>query len=119
MHGLRWLFICFLTILAASGHGKNGSEPVPEAPAVAVPAPASEITPEKAASNQKKSTFRPYSFVAGKRIVEFGKPGVVSSKCSGCHGINGIATSPKFPNLAGQKLNYLIATMRAFKRRAT
>jgi cytochrome c553 len=35
--------------------------------------------------------------------------------CSACHGLTGNATSPNFPNLAGQTPAYLAAQLRAFK----
>jgi len=35
--------------------------------------------------------------------------------CSNCHGIEGRATSPNFPNLAGQQANYFIAQMKQFR----
>ncbi|CAN5913674.1 c-type cytochrome [soil metagenome] len=36
--------------------------------------------------------------------------------CSNCHGMAGSATSPNFPNLAGQTEPYVIAQLHAFKR---
>lgn len=36
--------------------------------------------------------------------------------CANCHGIDGNATSPNFPNLAGQQEAYFIAQMNGFKR---
>lgn len=35
--------------------------------------------------------------------------------CSLCHGVDGLATSPNFPNLAEQQPNYFIAQMKQFK----
>ena len=35
--------------------------------------------------------------------------------CAACHGANGISTSPQFPNLAGQKQEYLILQLKAFR----
>ena len=35
--------------------------------------------------------------------------------CSNCHGVTGIATSPNFPNLAGQTEAYVIAQLNGFK----
>ena len=45
--------------------------------------------------------------VAGKARVE--------SVCSACHGINGISASPAFPNLAGQKEDYVRAALTAYR----
>lgn len=38
-----------------------------------------------------------------------------SAVCAGCHGANGISQAGIFPNLAGQKAEYLIAQLVAFK----
>jgi len=35
--------------------------------------------------------------------------------CAACHGVDGIGTGPTFPNLAGQKEDYLVAQLKAFK----
>lgn len=34
--------------------------------------------------------------------------------CIGCHGANGIAVVPTFPNLAGQKASYLITAVASY-----
>jgi len=38
-----------------------------------------------------------------------------SATCSGCHGSNGIAIAPNFPNLAGQKFTYLVNAITAYQ----
>lgn len=38
-----------------------------------------------------------------------------SVTCMGCHGENGIGMSTIFPNLAGQKKDYLVSQLMAFK----
>lgn len=35
--------------------------------------------------------------------------------CIACHGANGVAIAPTYPNLAGQKAPYIVAQMQAFK----
>ncbi len=35
--------------------------------------------------------------------------------CAACHGINGIATNPMWPNLAGQNEIYLLKQIKAFR----
>ncbi len=35
--------------------------------------------------------------------------------CSGCHGAKGVSAIPSYPNLAGQKAQYLAAQLRAYK----
>jgi cytochrome c553 len=38
-----------------------------------------------------------------------------SVTCIGCHGANGISAVPLYPNLAGQKEQYLIVSMKAYR----
>ena len=38
-----------------------------------------------------------------------------SSTCAACHGPNGISTTPIWPNLAGQKDQYLVKQLKAFR----
>lgn len=35
--------------------------------------------------------------------------------CAGCHGADGIATNPAYPNLAGQNAQYLVSSMKAYQ----
>lgn len=44
---------------------------------------------------------------AGKRLSD--------GSCGACHGQNGIGIIPLYPNLAGQKREYLAAQLRAFR----
>ncbi|WP_299080453.1 cytochrome c [uncultured Paraglaciecola sp.] len=38
-----------------------------------------------------------------------------STTCGACHGGNGISIIPMYPNLAGQKEQYLVLQMKAFR----
>jgi cytochrome c553 len=38
-----------------------------------------------------------------------------SSMCAGCHGMNGVSSNPGYPNLAGQKQQYLVKALKAYK----
>ncbi len=38
-----------------------------------------------------------------------------SAMCAACHGANGISQIPMYPNLAGQKSQYLVKQLKAFK----
>lgn len=35
--------------------------------------------------------------------------------CAGCHGQDGVATNPAYPNLAGQNAPYLVAAIKAYQ----
>ena len=35
--------------------------------------------------------------------------------CAACHGANGIATIPGYPNLAGQNAAYIVSSLKAYK----
>jgi len=56
-------------------------------------------------------TFVSASALAGD--VEAGR--IKSAMCASCHGVNGISMSPLWPNLAGQKEQYLIKQIKAFR----
>lgn len=38
-----------------------------------------------------------------------------SAVCAACHGQNGISMNPAWPNLAGQKEEYIVIQLRAFR----
>ena len=38
-----------------------------------------------------------------------------SSTCVACHGANGVSNNPIYPDLAGQKEQYLVKQMKAFR----
>ena len=38
-----------------------------------------------------------------------------ASGCSACHGLNGMATNPAYPNLAGQKDQYLAKALKDYR----
>jgi len=39
----------------------------------------------------------------------------LATACAACHGSNGVSANPLWPNLAGQKAEYLAKQMRDFK----
>lgn len=49
------------------------------------------------------------------QAAEPGVEALVKNRCATCHGADGNATSPIFPSLAGQNLEYLIKQMQDFK----
>ncbi|HVC37180.1 MAG TPA: cytochrome c [Gammaproteobacteria bacterium] len=44
---------------------------------------------------------------AGKKLF--------NATCAACHGGNGISIATIYPNLAGQKMDYLVAQLKAFR----
>ena len=38
-----------------------------------------------------------------------------AASCAGCHGADGISANPLWPNLAGQKVAYLVKQLKAFR----
>src|SRR5882724_7929879 len=56
--------------------------------------------------------LRPAGAAVG--IQTASKPEGIES-CEACHGVNGITPNPNIPNLAGQKAEYLVAQLKAFK----
>lgn len=53
----------------------------------------------------------PMAAIAGD--VEAGK--AKAAVCAACHGKNGIAQIPGYPNLAGQNEQYLVSALKAYK----
>ena len=55
-----------------------------------------------------------------ERSRDLGNPAIAGSvlaqqTCSMCHGVTGVATSPNFPNLAGQTEGYVVAQLTEFR----
>lgn len=58
------------------------------------------------------------SFTFISAVAMAGDPAAGEQKartCAGCHGTEGISMSPIYPNLAGQKEQYFISAMQAYK----
>ena len=55
-----------------------------------------------------------WSLFAGAADEQVGKK-LSDGSCAACHGQNGIGIIPLYPNLAGQKREYLIAQLKAFR----
>jgi len=51
------------------------------------------------------------SMAAGDAAAGKGK----SAICAACHGANGVSSIANYPNLAGQKADYILAQLQAFK----
>ena len=47
-----------------------------------------------------------------------GKPPEKAAQCAACHGQNGVAAAPNFPNLAGQHQDYLRHALEQYKSQA-
>jgi len=60
------------------------------------------------------ATVMACSRVAGAADEQAGKK-LSDATCAACHGQNGIGIIPLYPNLAGQKREYLAAQLRAFR----
>lgn len=56
--------------------------------------------------------------VLGATGANAGNPDAGKTKaaiCAGCHGQNGISAIPNYPNLKGQKEQYLVKALRAYR----
>lgn len=53
----------------------------------------------------------PFSAQAGDAAAGKAK----AAACAACHGANGIATNPTYPNLAGQNAAYIESALKAYK----
>jgi cytochrome c553 len=54
-----------------------------------------------------------FCFQASAGDIESGK--AKAGVCAACHGGNGISQIPMYPNLAGQKEQYLVIQLKAFR----
>ncbi len=51
-------------------------------------------------------------------VLAEGDPAAGKAKagtCAGCHGAEGVSMAPIYPNLAGQKAQYLVSALKAYK----
>lgn len=55
------------------------------------------------------------TLITGSAIANQGKTDYESLGCVGCHGMNGIAASPAYPNLAGQNAQYTIDQLKKYQ----
>jgi len=57
--------------------------------------------------------------ITGMSVTLAGDPKAATDKaktlCAGCHGPEGISTNPLWPNLAGQKEQYLVKAMKDYR----
>lgn len=47
--------------------------------------------------------------------IQSGQTKSVQKQCISCHGLKGISNSPLYPNIAGQKREYLTSSLQAYK----
>jgi cytochrome c553 len=65
-----------------------------------------------------KQTIVGLASVLAASIAVAQEPNALQSKlreCAGCHGLDGISIAPTMPNLAGQKEQYLITALTAYR----
>jgi cytochrome c553 len=57
--------------------------------------------------------------ISGISAAQAGDPKAATEKaetvCAGCHGPDGISTNPLWPNIAGQKEQYLIKALKEYR----
>lgn len=56
--------------------------------------------------------------LATLKPAEGGSPPEKAAQCVACHGPNGVAPAPNFPNLAGQHEDYLVQALEQYKTQA-
>ncbi|MGE8280319.1 MAG: c-type cytochrome [Stenotrophomonas sp.] len=103
-----------LWLIAALAAAGSQADP-PAAPPAAADAPAPPAAPTETSAAPTKPLarldLRRAHAPAGDAQAGKGK----SEVCSACHGADGIAITPAFPNLAGQKADYLYWALHAYK----
>lgn len=73
------------------------------------------ISSQSFASENTSKTDTTSKASADSKLSDVEKGKVKSGICSACHGANGKATAPIYPNLAGQSKAYLISALTAYK----
>ncbi len=66
----------------------------------------------------KKALVITFALLASSGLHAAGNAAAGQAKaaaCTACHGANGVAITPTYPNLAGQKAAYMVAQLKAFK----
>ncbi len=55
------------------------------------------------------------SLAFGAQAADVAAGKAKAATCAGCHGVNGISAVPMYPNLAGQKAQYIVKQLKDFK----
>ncbi len=63
----------------------------------------------------KSSQYPPEPFVKAAMASKDGSGQQIASWCGGCHGDGGISQSQYIPHLAGQRLEYLVGELKAYR----
>ena len=54
-------------------------------------------------------------FAHGALSADIASGKAKAAGCTGCHGLNGVSTNPAYPNLAGQKDQYLAKAIKDYR----
>jgi cytochrome c553 len=54
-------------------------------------------------------------FAAGVNAADAAAGKAKAASCAGCHGLTGMSNNPMYPNLAGQKENYLVKSIKDYR----
>ena len=68
---------------------------------------AAQLAPIQPGDEMRTLSAGPTDIAEGKHLAE--------TNCAGCHGANGISTTPGIPNLAGQRPAYLYLELKAYQ----
>lgn len=108
------------TIPNGQAEAPSGADPIaPEIAAAQVATPAHEADSQQASDRADTAPVR-HDFVDLRRIRpitgDIAAGQAKSASCVACHGANGVALSPAFPNLAGQRADFIYWQLVEFKR---
>jgi cytochrome c553 len=119
LQNLAAYFSSFTTVLGTGAATDQAAVPLMASPEITGPAgsaeTASEGSPEKSAEvvAEPAPAAAPAQAAAGPGDATSGQ--TKSAACAACHGADGRGTTPLFPNLNGQKPEYLAVQLKAFR----
>jgi cytochrome c553 len=119
LQNLAAYFSSFSTVLGTGAPTDQAVMPLMASPEITGPAgsaeTASEGSPEKSAEvvTEPAPAAAPAQAATGPGDAASGQ--TKSAACAACHGADGRGTTPLFPNLNGQKPEYLAVQLKAFR----
>jgi cytochrome c553 len=63
----------------------------------------------------KKVVLVASSLILASSVFAGGKEDYTNAGCAACHGADGIAIAPNYPNLAGQQAAYIVKQLKDFQ----
>jgi len=121
LQNLAAYFSSFGKVLGTGAPTDKSGAALMASPEIKGQAKAEEVVPDKESETQLAVAETPAPAAAPAPTPTAGGPGdaasgqAKSAACAACHGADGRGTTPLFPNLNGQKPEYLAVQLKAFR----